>query len=171
MHMSTNTFDLSEPEVTGDDPLVLDDPHFNSDTVAVVTKDFRRTDRSRLQELEVAGVLDDVLIRSCGKSIPASADELHASTSVVHDRVTAFQRWADHNGHSLEPAFRWCEQSTMVSEERSEIICLPLQRLAVYEDNQLAGVFPCTDGQGTNRVADCLHRLEQGDDSNETPSR
>jgi 3-hydroxybutyrate dehydrogenase len=37
MHMSTNTFDLSEPEVTADDLLVLDDPHFGPDTVAVVT--------------------------------------------------------------------------------------------------------------------------------------
>lgn len=59
----------------------------------------------------------------------------------------------------------------MDSEERSEIIWLPLQCLTVYEDDQLAGVFPCTDGQGTNTVADSLHRLEQGDDSNETPSR
>jgi 3-hydroxybutyrate dehydrogenase len=35
--MSTDTFDLAEPEVTADDLLVLDDPHFRSDTVAVVT--------------------------------------------------------------------------------------------------------------------------------------
>jgi 3-hydroxybutyrate dehydrogenase len=35
--MSTDTFDLSEPEVTADELLVLDDPHFGSETVAVVT--------------------------------------------------------------------------------------------------------------------------------------
>ncbi|MBX0298074.1 SDR family oxidoreductase [Haloarcula nitratireducens] len=35
--MSTNTFDLSEPEVTSDDLLVLDDSRFGPDTVAVVT--------------------------------------------------------------------------------------------------------------------------------------
>jgi 3-hydroxybutyrate dehydrogenase len=35
--MSTNTFDLSEPEVTADDLLVLDDPHFGPNNVAVVT--------------------------------------------------------------------------------------------------------------------------------------
>lgn len=58
----------------------------------------------------------------------------------------------------------------MVSEERSELIRLPLQCLAVYEDDQLVGVFPCTGDQGTNTVADCLHRLEPGDDSDETPS-
>jgi 3-hydroxybutyrate dehydrogenase len=35
--MPPNTFDLSEPELTTDDLLVLDDPHFGPDTVAVVT--------------------------------------------------------------------------------------------------------------------------------------
>ncbi len=35
--MSTDTFDLSEPTVTADDLLVLDDPHFGPDAVAVVT--------------------------------------------------------------------------------------------------------------------------------------
>lgn len=133
--------------------------------------DPRQTVLSRLRELEVAGVVDDVSVRSWGKSIPASPDELHASASLVHDRITEFQRWADRNGHSLEPAFRWCEQSTMVPEKRSEVIRLPLQCLAVYKDDQLVGVFACTGDQGPNTVADCLHRLEQGDDSNETPTR
>ena len=35
--MSTDTFDLSEPELTADDLLVLEDPRFVPDTVAVVT--------------------------------------------------------------------------------------------------------------------------------------
>lgn len=35
--MPTEEFDLTEPELTADDLLVLDDPHFGSETVAVVT--------------------------------------------------------------------------------------------------------------------------------------
>jgi len=35
--MSTNEFDLSEPELTREDLLVLDDPHFTPETTAVVT--------------------------------------------------------------------------------------------------------------------------------------
>lgn len=133
--------------------------------------DPRRTVLSRLRELEAAEIVDDVSVRIWGKSIPASPDELDASASLVHDRIAAFQRWAGRNGHSLEPAFRWCEHSTMVSEERSEVIRLPLQCLAVYEEDQLVGVFPCRGDQGTNTVADCLHRLEPGDDSDEAPTR
>lgn len=113
--------------------------------------DPRRTVLSRLRELEAAEVVDDVSVRIWEKSIPASPDELDVSASLVHDRIAEFQQWADRNGHSLEPAFRWCEQSTMVSEEQSEVIRLPLQCLAVYEDDQLVGVFPCTGDQGTTR--------------------
>lgn len=35
--MAPDTFELSEPELTADDLLVLDDPHFDPETVAVVT--------------------------------------------------------------------------------------------------------------------------------------
>ena len=35
--MSTDDFDLSQPELTTDDLLVLDDPHFGPETVAIVT--------------------------------------------------------------------------------------------------------------------------------------
>ncbi|WP_435197389.1 HTH domain-containing protein [Natronomonas sp. EA1] len=129
----------------------------------------RRTVLSRLLELEAAEVVEDVSVRRWGKFIPASPDELEASQ--VHDRIAEFQQWADRNGHSLEPAFHRCEQSTMVSEERCEVIRLPLQCLAVYEDDQLTGVFPYTDDEGTNTVADGLRRLEQGDDSDEAPTR
>ncbi len=37
LSMSTDTFDLTEPEVSAEDLLVLDDPHFGPETVAVVT--------------------------------------------------------------------------------------------------------------------------------------
>jgi len=35
--MSTDTFELTAPELTNDDLLIVDDPHFTPDTVAVVT--------------------------------------------------------------------------------------------------------------------------------------
>lgn len=35
--MSTEGFDLTEPELTADDLLVFDDPHFGPETTAVVT--------------------------------------------------------------------------------------------------------------------------------------
>ena len=35
--MADSTFDLSAPELTHDDFLVIDDPHFSADTVAIVT--------------------------------------------------------------------------------------------------------------------------------------
>jgi len=51
----------------------------------------------------------------------------------------------------------------MVSTERREVIRLPLQCLAVYAGDRLAGVFPCSAGSGTKTVSDCVERLEAGD--------
>jgi len=44
-----------------------------------------------------------------------------------------------------------------------EVIRLPLVSLAVYEDDRLVGVFPCSTGEGTETVGDCLRRLETGE--------
>jgi hypothetical protein len=131
-------------------------------------EDPRRTALSRLKELEAGGVVDDVSVRIWGRVIPASPAPLDDTTSEVHDRIEGFQRWADRTGNSLEPAFRWGERSTLVSDECSEVIRLPLQCLAVYEADQLAAVFPCTDETGAKTVTDCLERLEADDTSSRT---
>jgi hypothetical protein len=127
--------------------------------------DPRRTVLSRLRELEAAGVVNDIAVRIWGKSVPVSPDDTAAAASPVHDRITEFQRWAERNGHSLEPGFSRHEQSTLVSGESSEILRLPIRCLAVYEDDHLVGVFPCTVDRGTTTVADCLSRLHPDEHS------
>ena len=124
---------------------------------------------ARLRELEAAGIVDDLAVYIWGKSIPAIPQEAAVTRTLVHERVAEFRRWADRNGRALEPAFRRCEQSTMVSDERRKIIRLPLQCLAVYRNDCLAGVFPCTTDQGTNTVLDCLRCLGSADAGDRTP--
>lgn len=118
---------------------------------------------SRLHELEAAGIVDDVSVRIWGKDIAASNDVANDDGRLVRERIANFQKWAERNDHSLEPAFRWYERSSLVSEERHEVIRLPLQCLVVYKDDCLVGVFPCSTTNGANTVADCLQRLEAGD--------
>lgn len=132
--------------------------------------DPRRTVLSRLRELEAAGVVDEVRVRVWGRSVPTSSDDGDPSASPAYDRIVEFRHWAERKGYSLEPAFRRCEQSTPVSGETSETIRPPLQCLAVYEDDHLVGVFPCTTDRGTVTVADCLERLERDEDSDEMPA-
>lgn len=118
---------------------------------------------ARLRELDATGGIDDVTVRVWGKRVAPPSDGTDGRDSRVQERVAEFLSWAERNGHSLEPAFRRCERSTMVSEERREAIRRPLQSLAVYEDGRLVGVFPCSTVDGTNTVSDCVRRLESGD--------
>lgn len=153
--------------------------------------DPRATVLARLRELESEGVVDDLSVRVWGKFVPAtdehdnpnasggaeesgefdesnatdgsgSPGEPDGSDPPARERVAAFRRWADRDGHSLEPAFERCERSSMVSEEVTDAIRLPLQCLAVYGGDRLVGVFPCSTEDGNNTVRDCLERLETG---------
>jgi len=118
---------------------------------------------SRLREIEAEGFVDEVSVRVWGKRVSASQEGADDGNKVIRERVSEFQTWAERNGHSLEPAFRRCEQSSMVSNERSEVIRLPLQCLAVYANDHLLGVFPCSQEGDTNTVNDCVARLETGE--------
>jgi hypothetical protein len=126
-------------------------------------EDPRETVLARLRELETAGQVDEVSVRVWGKSVPVPEESGDGPRSPVQRRVATFRDWAEREGHSLGPAFRRYEQSTMVSEERNEALRLPLQCLAVYEDERLVGVFPCSTDIKTETVADCLDRLERGE--------
>lgn len=120
--------------------------------------DGRRETVRTLRELEATGVLAAVSIHAWGRSIPVAAPE--DSESIVHDRIGSFESWADRNGHSLDPAFRYRERTTLISERAEEVIHLPLQCLAVYDRDDLVAVFPCTNDDGTNTAAECVARLD-----------
>lgn len=125
--------------------------------------DPRKNVLSRLRAFEAEGVVGEVSVRVWGKNLTVSREGADEGSTVIRERVSEFQTWAKRNGHSLEPAFRWRDQSSMVSEERNEVIRLPLQCLAVYAGDNLLGVFPCSMDGETNTVGDCLARLETGD--------
>ncbi|MFC6942738.1 HTH domain-containing protein [Salinirubellus sp. GCM10025818] len=125
--------------------------------------DPRATVLARLREFEAEGIVDDVSVRIWGTFLAVPEDGTDELDPPIRGRVGKFQRWAERNGHSLEPAFDRFERSSIVSEGETDVIRLPMQCLAVYEDDRLVGVFPCSTGDGTNTVADCVDRLETGD--------
>lgn len=118
---------------------------------------------TRLRAFEAEGFVDEVSVRVWGKNVTVSRKGADGGSAVIRERVSEFQAWAERNGHSLEPAFRWCDQSSMVSERRNEVIRLPLQCLAIYADDHLVGVFPCSKDGETKTVGDCVARLETGE--------
>jgi len=85
-------------------------------------------------------------------------DEVSISGDGHPEVVAAFrryERWAERNGVSVRPAFDVRSVSPLVGARR-ELLRLPAACLAAYEDGDLAGVFPCTDGDHTWTVEDCL---------------
>lgn len=78
------------------------------------------------------------------------------------DRVGAFREWADERGYSLEPGFevRTVTGAMLGRPADYERVSVPLVALAYYEDGDLAGVAPYTDGSRTYTVNDCLSALE-----------
>lgn len=132
--------------------------------LAVPPGDPRATVLSRLRELESRGLVADVSVRVWGTAIDASVADGGEYDQPVRSRVAEFYRWADRTGHSLEPAFRREQRSSMLSTERSEVVRLPLVCVAVYANDDLRGVFPCSAGEepDTRTVRDCLERFETG---------
>lgn len=132
--------------------------------LAVPPGDPRAAVLSRLRELESRGLVDDVSVRVWGTAVDASVADGGEYDQPVRSCVAAFYRWADRTGHSLGPAFRREQCSSMRSAERAAVVRLPLVCVAVHADGGLEGVFPCSaGGEATTRtVRDCLDRLEAG---------
>lgn len=123
--------------------------------------DPRRAVRSRLRELEATGRLADVSVRVWSARVAVPEDAPAGNTHPVQERLAEFRRWAVRTGRSLEPAFHRYERPAPVADDTVETVRLPLQCLAVYDDeDRLLGVFPCSTDDGTVTVADCLRRLE-----------
>lgn len=86
----------------------------------------------------------------------------------ARDRYEEFEAWAADRGVSLRPFFGTRECYSMETGERGEWIVYPALCLAVYDDGDLASVFPHADGDDYRSVTDGLDAL--GGESTETAS-
>ncbi len=79
------------------------------------------------------------------------------------DLVDDLRSWADGYGYSLEPAFRThTVTQSMVGEPRTEErLRVPLVTLLVSDDDGLAWVAPCTEGDEVHTVEECVRTLEE----------
>lgn len=122
--------------------------------------DPRQTVVGRLRDLAANGRIDELSVRGWTPWIAAETGGDALDGSPARARLERFRAWAERTEHSLAPAFVRCERSSLVSTAQTTAIRPPLQCLAVYADDRLVGVFPCsTDGE-TRTVKDCLRALE-----------
>jgi len=114
----------------------------------------------QLRDLEEKGVIDSLTINTWPRQLPCDPDsEVTGSAATVRKRLAEFREWATERGHDLEPAFRWCERTSLVSETAREVVVLPMRCIEVRDGDELLAVFPCTGDQGVNTVSSCLARL------------
>jgi hypothetical protein len=118
----------------------------------------RTTVIDRLGRLRATGAIEEFAVRTW-------PDEVVLSEETDADPVVAtferFERWAEGRGLSVRPAFDVRTVSSLVGRERT-LLTLPMMCLSVSVDDELVGVYPCSDGDRTWTIADCLDAYEAG---------
>lgn len=115
---------------------------------------------NRLSSLRASG-------RIAAFEVQTWPDELVLSEAAMTDPIIEtferFEAWADERGLSVRPAFDVHTVSSLIGGDR-EILTLPMMSLEVTVEDELVGVFPCTDGDRTWTVEDCLDAYTAGVD-------
>jgi len=121
-----------------------------------------QTIRERCAQLEAAGTLDGYQLEHWPPSTSTGEHTLAEPQPSRREQVATFETWAADNGYTLEPAFHTHTiTSTLLSQDvRYEHVSVPLVTLALYDDGELTGVAPCSDGGRTYTVRDGLAALE-----------
>jgi hypothetical protein len=113
----------------------------------------------RLGRLRATGAVEEFEVRTWPDEVVLS--EVHDEDPVV-ETFRRFEAWATERGLSVRPGFDVRTVSSLLGRTR-ELLTLPMICLAVTDDGELVGVFPCGDGERTWTVEDCLDAFEAGD--------
>ncbi|WP_135363399.1 HTH domain-containing protein [Halosimplex halophilum] len=108
-----------------------------------------------LRDLEAAGRVDSYEVTTCPKRIRRENPEAVAA----RDRYLAFSRWARDRGVRLRPFFATRECYAADTGELCDWLVFPAITLAVYDEGDLAAVYPHADGDDYRSVADGLSAL------------
>jgi len=116
----------------------------------------RTTVIDRLSALRTAGALADFDVTTWPEEIALTGDERQTE---LLETVERFEAWAADRGLSLRPPFETRTASLLVGDSE-DVLTTPMLLAAAYEDGDLVGVYPCTDGTKTWTVPEFLDALE-----------
>lgn len=116
----------------------------------------RTTVIDRLSALRTAGAIDDFSVNTWPEEIALAGENRETDLLETIDQLEA---WAADHGLSLRPPFGTRTSSLLVGGSE-EVLLTPMLLLAVYEDGELIGVYPCTDGEYTWTVSEFLDGVE-----------
>jgi hypothetical protein len=115
----------------------------------------RTTAIDQFTELAASGAIDDFEVQTWPEEVPVVPESEHGEVLATIDR---YEQWAQEHGLSLRPPLETRTSSLLVGGS-TEVLRLPMIAVAVYADDDLAGVYPCTDGETTWSVTDCIDAL------------
>lgn len=150
---------ISGDAKTGEDTDSTDDP--DTDGVHMVLWTRRpvcgaRTEViDRLSALRSNGAIGDFTIKTWPDEVVLTE---HTEQERVVETYETFRRWCGNHGVSISPPFERRTVTSLVGQSR-EVLTVPVLCLAVYDDD-LCGVYPCTDGARTYTVTDYLDAYE-----------
>lgn len=115
--------------------------------------------QNRVGRLVEDGPLGAATVGGCWQSIHAPTEDCRDEAIETFD---TFEQWAEHNGFTLEPAFRRRTRTFLGSDREQDVVVFPVVSLALYEGDALQAVFPCSDADGSRHhsVIDCLRAFE-----------
>ena len=116
----------------------------------------------RLEWLVTDDRLDTLEVETWPAAVPVDRERLLGSHErTVHQRVTAFEQWADRRGRDLGPGFEEREVGKSYAETPIERVrTLPAVALAEYRDGELVRVTPSVGGDdGLDTVEEHLEDL------------
>lgn len=117
----------------------------------------RTTAIDRFTELDATGVIEDFDVTTWPEEVPMAQEQGHGDVLATVDR---YEQWANEQGLSIRPPFETRTSSLLVGGS-TEVLRLPMLAVAVYADDDLAGVYPCTDDGTTWSVVDLIDALTE----------
>lgn len=106
----------------------------------------------RLSELRTADAIGTFDVETWPDEIALSGHTEHAE---VVDVYREYRDWAEDHGLSITPPFEKRTVSSLIGGQE-EVLTVPIMCLAVYEDDDLSGVYPCSNDDRTWSVTDYL---------------
>ncbi|EMA23559.1 MULTISPECIES: HTH domain-containing protein [Haloarcula] len=116
---------------------------------------------NRVKRLEANGVFSESMLAGEWQRIRTMAEDKRSEAIRTYEE---FRDWAGQNDHSLEPAFERRNRSYVGMDRVDDVVVFPVVSLAIYDGDDLEGVFPCSDEERTYTVGDALEAFERGDE-------
>jgi len=124
----------------------------------------RTTVIDRLSALRTAGDIDEFSVTTWPEEIALTGDDTQDD---LLETIAGFEDWAADRGLSLRPPFETRTASLLVGDSE-DVLTTPMLLAAAYEDGDLVGIYPCSDGTKTWTIPEFLDALEAGEERTPT---